>query len=103
MSAPLGVVEAWVALPRLIQVSMVNVCNCKLVGLPTTTASPLPSKLNAWPTSPAPKAALPTRVPLLVPATSSVFPLPGHHETKPEAGGVQTTGVLLHLPALPAL
>src|SRR5258707_10056008 len=101
MSAPLGVVEAWVALPRLIQVSMVNVCNCKLVGLPTTTASPLPSKLNAWPTSPAPKAALPTRVPLLVPATSNVFPFPGHHETRPDPKSARITSIHLHIPALP--
>src|SRR5260370_32589491 len=90
-------------LPRLIHVSMVKFCNCKFVGLPINTPSPFPSKLNAWPTSPAAKAALPTKVPLLVPVTSSVFPFPGHHETSPEAGGVQLPGAVTVNSALPLL
>src|SRR6267154_1043595 len=86
--------EAWDALARLIQASMVKFWSCKLTGLPINTPSPLPSNVNAWPTSPAAKAALPARVPLFVPARSSAFPLPGHQFTNPEAGGVQVPDVV---------
>jgi len=61
------------------------------VGEFATSTRLFPSKLKAWPTLPAAKVILPCTTPLLVLATSSVFPFPGHHETRPEGGGVQTS------------
>src|ERR1700736_2307345 len=72
--------------------------NCRLL-LSGTLMNPLPSKLNAWPTSPGPNVAVPCGVPLLPPSTSFAFPFPGHQLIIPPGADAQER----HLPALPAV
>src|SRR5205807_4109268 len=87
-------VASWVVivvLARLIHASIVKSCSCNAGGFPTTTASPAPSKLNAWLTLPGAYVVLPTRVPTLRPIISRAEPSPCHHATSP-AGGVTHVG-----------
>src|ERR1035437_3032491 len=62
-------------------------CNAGASG--TITDPVTPSKLKAWPTSPAANVAPPRSVPLFVPTRSLALPSPGHQPTRPEGGGVQ--------------
>src|SRR5262245_9860313 len=71
------------------------------VGKPTGDATwtyPLvPSRLNAWPTSPLAKLAPPTRVPLFPPTASLAFPSAFHQLTASVGGGVQAKAPVLVL------
>src|ERR1035438_9938349 len=56
---------------------------------------PVPSKLNAYPTSPGAYVTLFWSVPLFVPARSSVVRLPGHQEIRPEGANTEQSGEIL--------
>src|SRR5262245_49684918 len=76
-------------LPRLIQLSMVKFCNCRLVGLPIITPEPVPSSRKACPIKPGPKVVLPVSVPLLLPTGSVASPSAGHQLASPCGGVIQ--------------
>src|SRR2546427_11522480 len=92
MKPTLSVALAAVALARFTHASMVKSCSCRLVGLPTRTASVLPSKTKARPTLPGPKVALPINVPSLASISSQLASSPRHQLIKPEAGGAHGGG-----------
>src|SRR6266404_5914591 len=68
------------------------------LGASGISTQELPSKLNAFRTSPDPYAGFPINVPSLPSVMSSAPPSPGHQLTRPEGAAVQG-----HLPKLPAL
>src|SRR5438270_383005 len=67
---------------------------------PMLTELPVPSKLNAWLTLPAPSVAPPWSVPLLPPITSFALPLPGYQATMPLPGENASTFVVPGKPTL---
>src|SRR5215471_2375656 len=54
------------------------------------TLAPIPSKLNAGPTSPAANPTPPTNIPLFDPMMSFALPSPVHQSTNPDGAGVQS-------------
>src|SRR6266550_107442 len=81
------------ALARLIQASIVKSWSSKLPGLPNSTPSPFPSKLNASPALPAPNIVFPASAPELPSAPSKAFPSARHQLTKPGGAGTQLVTV----------
>src|SRR5437588_12608339 len=76
---PLG---SWI----LIQPSIVRLLGRNAGASGTLTYPLTPSRLNAWPTSPAAKVTPPWSEPLFPPTTSFRLPSAGHHAAGPGIG-----------------
>ena len=84
--------------PDKIAEGFIQASNVKVVRLSEamlgTTTSPVPSKLNPWPTSPVPKLAPPESVPLLRLTESRALFSARHQLTKPEGADAQLARAL---------
>src|SRR5260370_22496732 len=82
----------WERVAGLIHASKVQLSVAVNGTLAKDTKSSTPSKLNAWPTSPAAKVAPLVSVPLLPPMMSVALPSAGHHPTSPDGADTQDGG-----------